>query len=177
MRAAIAAGPSRVPRFRGLFTPPQWRNDRRELDVGRPGAELVELSRVQEHYAALAAGKELSLVPTAVLSQYTDTVIALECSDAAAPCAARYGNGRGHPGIVVIATVRCPFRSIRRRTLDGRNVPFTSPTLSAMPRRTQAASIFILSCQASPDPPRCRESAPVLKAARCERPRSAALHP
>ena len=85
------------------------RNDRRELDVGHCGAECIELSRVQEHHAALAAGKELSFVPAAVLSHDADAVIALKCADPAAPYAARYGNGRGHGEIVVILLRRCPF--------------------------------------------------------------------
>ena len=95
--------------FRGLRASSQRRNDRRELDVGRCGAECIELNRVQEHHAALAAGKDLSLVPAAVLPHDADAVIALKCADPAAPYAARYGNGRGHGEIVVILLWRCPF--------------------------------------------------------------------
>ena len=123
--------------FGGLPAPSQRRNDRRELDVGRRSTEFIELSRVQEHDAALAAGKELRFVPAAVLPHYADAVVALERADSAAPNAARYGDGRGHARIVVILAAPCPFRSIRGTTLDGRRV---SVAQGALPSGAKIAS-------------------------------------
>jgi hypothetical protein len=102
-----------------LPAPSEGPDDRRELDVGRRGAECVELGRVQEHDAALAAGKELRLIPATALPHYADAVIALEFADAAAPFAARYGNGRRHDEIVVILLQRCPFSARGKAILDG----------------------------------------------------------
>lgn len=119
---AVAAESSRTGHTasRNLRAASKRRHERWELDVGHCGAECLELPGIQEHVAALAAGEEPCLMPSAILPHYADPVITLECADSAAPNAARYRNGRGHGEIVGMLVLRCPFRSLGEQIQYGR---------------------------------------------------------
>lgn len=93
-------------------------NDGRELDVWGGSAVRVELRRIQEHHAALATGKKLSLVASSALSLYRDSVKAFIATYPAAPSADRDWKRRSHDRIVVTARRYCPYRAGTGGLLD-----------------------------------------------------------
>lgn len=89
-----------------------------ELDVWGGSAVRVELRCIQEHHAALATSKNLSLVASTALSRYRDSMKAFKATYPAAPSAHRDLKRRSHDRIVVTASGHCPYRAEAGELLD-----------------------------------------------------------